>query len=113
MKKITSHLLNGADGSHASDVRVKLIDNKTGMTMHELVSDSGGRLIIELPDEDIEQIHECQLVIAAGEYWEKRGYDTTRLINTIILQLDVSDGKDHHHLPVIMGPNTYSTWKSG
>ncbi|NBR34864.1 MAG: hypothetical protein EBT90_09380 [Rhodobacteraceae bacterium] len=65
---ISSHLLNGTDGTHASDVAVSIVRiNADGRDMvFQTATDSGGRLMVELDLSQANPHARYELVIASG-----------------------------------------------
>ena len=62
MKTVTSHVLNGVDGTHASSVPARLINCETGKVLAEAVTDDGGRLVLDVPKEASNTSAVCHLV---------------------------------------------------
>ena len=94
MATLTSHTLNGTDGSHAGAIKVKLIE-VDGQTIFETKINPS--LIYELTFE-------------TSQYWSDRGFD--QIMDQIILRFRMPDPKGNYHMPIIINPNSYSTWWS-
>lgn len=110
---ITSHVLNGVDGSHAVGVPVALVYVSTGDRIAETKTDDGGRLVIQIADAEIDRAADYQLEFDTRAYWKSRNAEDAPIIETIILRFSMGEAAAKHHMPVIISPNTYSTWKSG
>ena len=109
MAIITSHTLNGLDGTHASGISVKLI-KLNGEILFESKMDKGGRLnqIIKPEIIDISSIYE--LTFDTRAYWSNRGYD--QIMEQIVLRFKIPNPEASYHMPIIINPNSYSTWWS-
>lgn len=107
---ITSHLLNGNDGSHAGGVPARLVNRKTGDVLFQSQTDEGGRLSqsVETNGDAID----CELVFDTAAYWRARSIAEPGLIGEIALRFTVTPQQDRVHMPIIISPNSYSTWKS-
>ena len=107
---ITSHTLNGTDGSHAAGVSARLVERKSGKILFKTQTDEGGRLsqTLEVSDCPVD----CELVFETSRYWSERGVGDLNLIGEIVLRFSVSTPEDKIHMPVIMSPYSYSIWKS-
>lgn len=108
MAVISSHILNGADGSHAGGVKVRLRNLATGQTEFEAETDPGGRISIELKYPD--PAAEYEFSLNAGAYWSARGVPTR--LTEIALRFRMPHPDQSYHSPVILSPNGYSGWVS-
>ena len=113
MATITSHTLNGVDGSHAGGIKVFL--HRVGVS-EPLMSgqmDEGGRLSLEVDPALVDPSATYELVFATAAYWRDRGLDDQTIIAEIVLRFQMPDASAKYHMPVIVSPYSYSTWKSG
>ena len=67
MATLTSHTLNGTDGSHAGAIKVKLIE-VDGQTIFEAKMDDGGRLKQEIEPSKINPSSIYELKFETGQY---------------------------------------------
>ena len=44
-------------------------------------------------------------------YWSNRGYD--QIMEQIVLRFKIPNPESSYHMPIIINPNSYSTWWSG
>lgn len=114
MVKLTSHTLNGVDGTHASGIPVIVRRLDTGEILISGAMDSGGRLaaeieVVELPDGGLR----CEAVFSVADYWHRQGHTGHGIIGEIVLRFTIHDQDRSHHMPMIISPHGYSTWKSG
>ena len=112
MAKLTSHTLNGVDGSHAENITVRLVDSGSGTVLLQSKTDNGGRLAATIEPNAINPAADYDLIIEAGDYWSKHGIDGASVIRQIVLRFSMPDVEGHYHMPVILSPYSYSTWKS-
>ena len=114
MATLSSHILNGTDGTHAGGIAVSLRNLTLGQTLFEAATDPGGRLVqeIDLLDGDPEDIYE--LVFLTGAYWAERRLpqDGPQILQEIVLRFQMPDAEKRYHLPIIINPNSYSCWWS-
>ncbi|MDI3338774.1 hydroxyisourate hydrolase [Defluviimonas aestuarii] len=99
---ISTHVLNGADGTHSSGVAVRLINLTTGATLFEEKTDSGGRLShqVDLTGLNSMDRYELSFATRAGAMEE------------IALRFVMPDPEGRYHMPVILSPNAASFWWS-
>ncbi|KLN59045.1 hypothetical protein WH96_19485 [Kiloniella spongiae] len=114
MAFISSHTLNGVDGTHASDILVTLTRLGEKAPLFTTRMDSAGRLSqeVDIADSDPAMIYE--LVFATAPYWLTRNLPTenNQIIFDIVLRFRMPDPYGKYHMPIILSPNSYSTWAS-
>ena len=115
MATITTHTLNGVDGTHAGGIRVTLRNLTTRAILFETETDAGGRLSREFELGTAKSSDTYEIVFANGAYWRShtRTCAGIRTIDEIVLRFQMSDPDGKYHMPVILSPNAYSTWASG
>jgi 5-hydroxyisourate hydrolase len=109
MATLTSHTLNGTDGSHAGAIKVKLIE-VDGQTIFEAKMDDGGRLKQEIEPSKINPSSIYELTFETGQYWLERGFE--QIMDQVVLRFRMPDPEGTYHMPIIINPNSYSTWWS-
>lgn len=118
MATVSSHTLNGVDGTHAGGIDVtlsRIAQDGSRAPVFETETDSGGRVNQEINPEEIDPAAVYELVLATGPYWAARGLsnDIDHNFEEIVLRFRMLDGQKKYHLPIILSPNSYSTWLSG
>jgi len=114
MATVSSHTLNGADGSHAGDIAVSLINRNTNEVLFEAAMDSGGRLVQEIEPAQIDVTASYELVFQTGPYWASQPHpgSDVRAIEEVVIRFSMPDPEARYHMPVILSPNSYSVWWS-
>ena len=114
MAVLSSHFLNGTDGTHAAAVEVTLFRIDTNGDRHVVfsaLSDHGGRF-----NHDVNAITDSkyEMVIASGAYFDGKTLprDGTQILSEIVIRFTMPDPEARYHIPVIMSPNSYSCWWS-
>jgi len=110
MASITSHILNGTDGTHAVKIPARLVELKSQKILVSGDTDDGGRLSLKIKPEYIYPSMACELVFSLTEYWKLK--NVTGGIAEIALRFSISEAESSYHLPVIINPHSYSTWIS-
>ena len=106
MSHVTTHVLDSALGKPAEGVPVALYDNEgqlvaTGATNADgRVSDLGS----EIPDVGV-----YQLVFETGDYFEASGQ--VGFYPRVTIDFVLADGASHYHVPVLLSPFAYSTYR--
>jgi Transthyretin-like protein len=108
----TTHVLNGTDGTHAAGVALRLCAGEA--VLAEGVTDPGGRLRFEIAVASLPADGSIALEIDTEPYWRKRGVPRLgpQIVSGVSLQLILPRADGHHHLPVMLSPNSFSVWWS-
>ena len=114
MAVLSSHFLDGTNGTHAAAVGVTLIyvDMVEGrQTVFSAFSDDGGRFT-----HDVDAIAggKYEMLIASGAYFKGQVLpsDSIQILEEIVIRFTMPDPEARYHIPVIMSPNSYSCWWS-
>lgn len=114
MATVSSHTLNGTDGSHAGGIAVRLINLATGAVLFDTEMDAGGRLSEDVDLTGANPADRYEITFAAGAYWAARSLprDGAQTMEEIVIRFAMPDPKARYHIPLILSPNAYSTWWS-
>ena len=110
MATLTSHTLNGSDGTHAGGIPVTLTNLATDTVTLTAQMGEGGRLLETINAGYIDPDAMYKLVFDTAGYWAARNLPAT--ITQIALRFTMPDPEGAYHMPVILNPNSYSIWTS-
>ena len=115
MAVVSSHTLNGSDGTHAGGIAVSLRDLITGEILFDTAMDDGGRLVQDIAENRINPAAKYELVFATGSYWQaqKLPRPGAQIMEEIVVRFTMADVTARYHIPVILSPNSFSIWWSG
>ena len=100
MAIITSHILNGTNGSHAAGIIVSLKNLSGNKNVFKCKMDIGGRLNKTIPVEEVSEDSIYELIFETGEYWKKNSYDENEnIINEIVIRFKMPDKNKKYHFP--------------
>jgi 5-hydroxyisourate hydrolase len=111
---LTTHVLNTASGRPAQGLKIELfkIEGDVRTALKTLVTNDDGRTDTQiLPSDDFETgIYE--LVFHAGDYLDAIGTppETPRFLDIIPIRFGMSDAS-HYHVPLLLSPFGYSTYR--
>ena len=112
MSAITTHVLDTARGCPAAGVRVSLeqIDaSERWKVVGQGVTDASGRLRSLLP-ESIEPLPGVyRLLFDTRAYFDEHGVDS--FFPHVTVTFEVSETKGHYHVPLLLSPFGYSTYR--
>jgi 5-hydroxyisourate hydrolase len=106
MSQITTHILDAALGGPARRVAVELTRGD-GAAIATGVTDDAGR-VKDLGPEHLEA-GTYRLTFAVGEYFAGTGRDT--FYPVVSIDFSVADSEQHYHVPLLISPFSYSTYR--
>lgn len=116
MATLSSHTLNGTDGTHASGIHVSLylMQNDRPRPIFSTAMDAGGRLKKVIPEDEIISEADYELVFETGAYWQSRHQPNapSQIMQQVRLRFSMPDPGGDYHMPIIISPNSYSVWWS-
>jgi 5-hydroxyisourate hydrolase len=109
MTRITSHVLDTSAGQPAPGVAVRLerLDAGGSSTVASATTDADGRVRDWLPEGV--PAGRYRLVFETGAWFRAAGRST--LYSEIVIHFYVESGTPHYHLPLLLAPFGYSTYR--
>ena len=111
MSPITSHVLDTTSGLPAADLTVTLETRRDGswQQLGAGTTDPDGRLRTLLPDGSPLRDGEYRLVFDTAAYFATRGVAT--FYPRIVVEFTVSAADAHYHVPLLVSPYGYTTYR--
>ncbi|MDX1407122.1 MAG: 2-oxo-4-hydroxy-4-carboxy-5-ureidoimidazoline decarboxylase [Saprospiraceae bacterium] len=108
--QITTHVLDTARGTPAAGVPVSLHQHQDGRwpLLTQGVTDTDGRIEDLLPSGQIVQPGPYQLVFKTQAYFER--HEQESFYPLVQIRFLISDGR-HYHVPLLMNPFGYTTYR--
>jgi len=115
MGKLTTHVLDTANGCPAVGMRValyRLVDDQP-VFLREAVTNHDGRVDAPLVEGDELVAGVYRLAFDAGEYFDRKGLSLPepRFVGRVVLDFGVADPAQHYHVPLLVGPWNWSTYR--
>jgi 5-hydroxyisourate hydrolase len=106
---ITTHVLDAVAGTPAAAVGVRLLRHENGglTTVASGATDADGRNRALGPD--AVEPGTYRMVFATGEYFAAR--DQRTFYPEVTIDFVVEEGQDHYHVPILLSPYAYSTYR--
>ena len=101
---VSTHVLDSVSGRPAAGVAVRLFAGEE--LAGEGVTDADGRC---RPAEGVTAPGAHRLVFATGPWFAGQGRDT--FYPEVVLTFDVREPTGHHHVPLLLAPFAYSTYR--
>jgi 5-hydroxyisourate hydrolase len=113
MGKLTTHVLDTANGKPASGVKIRLFSLENGRHLVASVeTNDNGRTDEPLMDGDTFRAGVYELEISIGDYFSgtQRGKNERPFLDDIVIRVTLADD-DHYHVPLLVTPWSYSTYR--
>ncbi|OED35204.1 hydroxyisourate hydrolase [Chromatiales bacterium (ex Bugula neritina AB1)] len=114
MTKLTTHVLDTANGVPAEDMTVRLsrITGDNRQLLLETRTNSDGRCDAPLLSGEEMQAGRYELEFEAGTYFgSSGGDDSIAFLDCVVLRFGISDPQSHYHVPLLVSPYSYSTYR--
>jgi 5-hydroxyisourate hydrolase len=111
MSAITTHVLDTSIGKPAANVRIKL-ERKEGDKLVDIgggATDADGRLRTLIPNGVRPQATVHRLTFLVGEYFAQRGVKS--FFPSVEITFEITAPDEHHHVPLLISPFGYSTYR--
>ncbi|WP_108658443.1 hydroxyisourate hydrolase [Acuticoccus kandeliae] len=108
---LSTHVLDTAHGMPASGVAVGLFDSE-GEPIARGTTDADGRVPSLLAGEDF-LLGSYTLEFEIGDYYRRLGLDLPdpAFLETVVIAFGVSDEGAHYHVPLLVSPYGYTTYR--
>ena len=111
MSAITTHVLDLAAGRPAASVSLRLEVARDGawITLANAKTDADGRAKELVPAGSRLDAGRYRLTFATGEYFTAQGIASFH--PEVSVTFEVRDASQHHHVPLLLSPFGYSTYR--
>ncbi|RDK02359.1 hydroxyisourate hydrolase [Paraburkholderia lacunae] len=115
MGKLTTHVLDTANGRPGAGIKVELfaLAGDTRRALKTTLTNDDGRCDQPLLEGDALVAGEYELVFAAGDYFASIGTKVPepRFVDRVVLRFGIADAEAHYHVPLLVSPWSYSTYR--
>ncbi len=114
MGQLTTHVLDTASGKPAAGMQIDLfrLGDKTTPLVSRLTN-ADGRCDAPLLSGTAFARGKYELVFHAGDYFASTGValPEPRFLDQVVIHFGVSDETQHYHVPLLISPFAYSTYR--
>ena len=114
MGRLTTHVLDTAHGRPAAGLSVTLHRAEPDRAeMTTAVTNADGRCDRPLLEGEALSAGTYELVFDVGPYFERLGLDLPKpkFLDRVVIRFGVSDAAAHYHVPLLLSPYGYSTYR--
>jgi 5-hydroxyisourate hydrolase len=113
---VTTHILDVTIGRPAQGVRVELYESESGSErkrIADVVTNADGRTDKPLVAADQARAGRFELIFHVGDYFRSRRAELADppFLDIVPIRFGVADAKAHYHVPLIVSPWSYSTYR--
>jgi 5-hydroxyisourate hydrolase len=105
MTRLSTHVLDATAGQPAASVPVTLTDSD-GAVLADAVTDDDGR-VSDLYTDELLGIY--RLHFDTASYFTRRG--VTAFYPEVVITFEIRDAASHYHVPLLLSPYAYSTYR--
>ena len=111
MGKLTTHVLDTANGCPAAGMAVRLY--RDGQPILSLQLNSDGRADAPLLQGEALTAGRYRLVFAVADYFRTRGVELPDppFLDEVPLDFGIADADSHYHVPLLVSPWSFSTYR--
>ncbi|WP_111413692.1 hydroxyisourate hydrolase [Billgrantia lactosivorans] len=115
MGRLTTHVLDTAQGRPGQGICIEVYRLSGGQrtALKTVTTNDDGRCDAPILEGDEFAVGEYELVFHAGDYLRQQGIQAgePRFLDVIPLRFGVADDSQHYHVPLLLSPYGYSTYR--
>ena len=113
MSKLTTHVLDTANGVPARNMKLRLsrLQGEKRVKLLETSTNDDGRCDEPLLAGDTMKAGVYELEFEAGQYFGIDAAGDIRFLDSVVLRFGISDPASHYHVPLLVSPYSYSTYR--
>lgn len=115
MGRLTTHVLDTAQGRPGEGIRIDVyrLEGEQRSLLKTVRTNDDGRCDAPILEGDDFRAGEYELVFHAGDYLRQQGIQASepRFLDVIPLRFGVADASQHYHVPLLVSPYGYSTYR--
>ncbi len=113
--KLTTHVLDTAHGCPAAGIAVTLVHLGEGRdrTLKQIVLDLDGRTRVPLLEGEALKVGHYRLVFEVAQYFRSRGVILADppFLDRVPIEFSIADADATYHVPLLVSPWSYSTYR--
>ncbi|ANG64739.1 hydroxyisourate hydrolase [Marinobacterium aestuarii] len=115
MGYLTTHVLDAAHGRPGNEIRIDLyrIKGQERELVLTTVTNDDGRCDSPVLEGDAFVAGVYELLFHAGDYYRALGVEMPEpaFLDQVVLRFGISAEDDHYHVPLLISPYSYSTYR--
>ena len=106
MSTLSTHVLDTAHGRPAGGMKIELWSRDRSVLLKTVTTNGEGRTDAPLHSGEEMAAGESELVFCVGEY-----FGETKFLNRVPVRFTIADATAKYHVPLLVSPWSYSTYR--
>ena len=114
MTKLTTHVLDVFSGKPGKGIKVELffLDGDSRKKINSIILNDDGRSDKPLVEKDKFKNGKYELIFYIGDYFKKiTNLDELQFLDDVVVRFGISNNKENYHVPLLVSPWSYSTYR--
>ena len=114
MGQLTTHVLDTASGRPAAGMKIQLFRVAgESVSLGVEITNADGRCDGPLLQGPAFEAGEYELLFHAGDYFAAQGVQLSepKFLDRVVIRFGISDPEQHYHVPLLLSPFAYSTYR--
>ena len=114
MSKLTTHVLDVYSGKPGKGIKVELyfISGENKKKLKSIILNEDGRSSQPLVEKDEFKEGKYELVFFVGDYFKNiTKNNDLKFLDDVVIRFGISDPSQHYHVPLLVSPWSYSTYR--
>ena len=115
MGRLTTHVLDTARGCPAEGIKILLyrVSGNSHKKIAEAMTNADGRTEAPLLEGKAFKAGIYEMIFCAGDYLDAAGFDLPdpKFVDQVPVRFGLADGDGHYHVPLLLSPFGYSTYR--
>jgi 5-hydroxyisourate hydrolase len=114
MTKLTTHVLDIYSGKPGKGIKVDLyyLQNDKKEKINSIILNNDGRADKPLVEGSNFKEGKYEMIFFVGDYFKKiTNTSSTPFLDDVVIKFGISNTKEHYHVPLLVSPWSYSTYR--
>ena len=114
MTKLTTHVLDIYSGKPGKGIKVDLyyLQNDKKEKVNSIILNNDGRADKPLVEGSNFKEGKYEMIFFVGDYFKKiTKISNTPFLDDVVIKFGISNPKEHYHVPLLVSPWSYSTYR--
>ena len=111
---LTTHVLDTYNGKPGSNINGQLfkVENDKKIKIKDFVLNSDGRCNEPILEKNDFNTGKYEIIFFCGDYFKNiKNLSEPFFIDDVIIRFGISNDKEHYHVPLLVSPWSYSTYR--
>jgi 5-hydroxyisourate hydrolase len=112
---VTTHVLDAGRGVPAAGMRIDLfeVDGESRRLLRTVTTNADGRTDGPVIPKGELKVGTFELLFHAGAYLDAAGApgESPRFLDLVPIRFGIADTEEHYHVPLLLAPYSYSTYR--